>query len=322
MTLLDSYQTTQPIPWQLFRAGLQAGCLSHAYLFQGQDLSKMYQFALDLAKILNCQASPEPTDACGQCRNCLWIQDNAHPAVMTVSRLTWLSPEDTGKKRTRITTHQIRDLLAQLSHRSEARRVVIFTDSEERGPQEAVSVLPPFEWRQAPGQDGKSLHLLPLSRSVFSRESVNRLLKTLEEPNPNTLFIFLTDTAENVLDTVVSRCQVISFAHPLKEEGVLPAQESLLTGFLEALRVPASRRDPYQIQELFESQVLEPLGVTPEQALLLIQQYLRQRHVQKPPDLKSFRVYARWQKQLSQTRRMIMDAVRPDLATVALWQWL
>jgi DNA polymerase-3 subunit delta' len=42
-------------------------------------------------------------------------------------------------------------------------------------------------------------------------ETANKLLKTLEEPPPSTVFILITERPESVLPTVASRCQPIKF---------------------------------------------------------------------------------------------------------------
>jgi len=41
--------------------------------------------------------------------------------------------------------------------------------------------------------------------------AANKMLKTLEEPPPDTVFVLITETLESVLPTVVSRCQPIKF---------------------------------------------------------------------------------------------------------------
>ncbi|MBI5115511.1 DNA polymerase III subunit delta' [Candidatus Poribacteria bacterium] len=42
-------------------------------------------------------------------------------------------------------------------------------------------------------------------------ETANKLLKTLEEPPPSTVFVLITERPESVLPTVASRCQPIKF---------------------------------------------------------------------------------------------------------------
>lgn len=46
---------------------------------------------------------------------------------------------------------------------------------------------------------------------TMRREAANSLLKTLEEPPPDTILILTADQAVSVLPTIVSRCQVIPF---------------------------------------------------------------------------------------------------------------
>lgn len=46
---------------------------------------------------------------------------------------------------------------------------------------------------------------------AFNPETANRFLKTLEEPPPDSLLILIGTAAERQLDTIRSRCQVISF---------------------------------------------------------------------------------------------------------------
>lgn len=49
-------------------------------------------------------------------------------------------------------------------------------------------------------------------------EAANALLKTLEEPSPNSLLILTTAVFENVLDTVKSRCHWVTFASDSAED--------------------------------------------------------------------------------------------------------
>ncbi len=59
----------------------------------------------------------------------------------------------------------------------------------------------------------------------LNEEASNALLKTLEEPTPETLIILLADTVRSVLPTIASRCQKVVFSS-LGEEKLV----SILTG--------------------------------------------------------------------------------------------
>jgi len=48
-------------------------------------------------------------------------------------------------------------------------------------------------------------------------ESANALLKILEEPPKNTTLILVTDNKDQLLPTILSRCQHINFPHPKKD---------------------------------------------------------------------------------------------------------
>ncbi|HEB70474.1 MAG TPA: DNA polymerase III subunit delta' [Desulfobulbus sp.] len=52
---------------------------------------------------------------------------------------------------------------------------------------------------------------------TMRREAANSLLKLLEEPPPDNLFLLIASDAEPILPTIVSRCQVVAFA-PLADD--------------------------------------------------------------------------------------------------------
>ena len=74
-----------------------------------------------------------------------------------------------------ISTEQIRDLTAMLRTYSSVRRVVIINPA-----------------------------------NLMTESAQNALLKTLEEPNPNTHFLLITDTGTGLLPTIQSRCQQLT----------------------------------------------------------------------------------------------------------------
>jgi DNA polymerase-3 subunit gamma/tau len=54
---------------------------------------------------------------------------------------------------------------------------------------------------------------------MLTKAAFNALLKTLEEPPPHVVFLFATTDPHKVLDTVLSRCQILRLA-PLSEERI------------------------------------------------------------------------------------------------------
>ncbi len=85
-----------------------------------------------------------------------------------------------------------------------------------------ILAFPPYE--------GRYRIVLLADVHTMRREAANSLLKTLEEPPPNTVLILTGDEAAGILPTIVSRCQGIPF-YPLTQEQV--ADELIKTRSLD-----------------------------------------------------------------------------------------
>lgn len=73
------------------------------------------------------------------------------------------------------------------------------------------------QWIQIRPSAG-SLRVLVIDRAEqMNKESANAFLKTLEEPPPQTLIILLAEQTQQLLETIVSRCQIIRFQFLKKE---------------------------------------------------------------------------------------------------------
>ncbi len=312
---------TRPFVREFFRHALEGGTLAHAYLFKGRQMKPMYETALWLAQVLNCTDRPAPAEACGACQNCRWITRNAHPAVLTVSRLTQLDEESfkkvakTRKPLTQISTNQIAELLGQLARSSEYCRVIIFTDLEEVPEAGHETLLPPAEWRNMPGNEERHLRAIPLNRKILNPHSANRMLKTLEEPSPNTLFIFLSDSEESMLDTIVSRCQTLPFVFESQPETehLLGAHCQFLDRWVGLLQPDT---DFYEMTDELRRRFETEHGLTPLQTLDVLQRYFRQSfHADFPSngqDSARFRRYTDRIRQVEQARKMLIASTNTD----------
>ncbi|MDO5044399.1 MAG: DNA polymerase III subunit delta' [Coriobacteriia bacterium] len=70
---------------------------------------------------------------------------------------------------------------------------------------------------RAPVRGDKKVYIINEAERL-SAQSANALLKTLEEPPHNTIFILLAHDASQVLPTIVSRCQLLLFKNFSSEE--------------------------------------------------------------------------------------------------------
>lgn len=146
--------------------------LHHGLLFAGPMGVGKRAMALAIARALNCSEYTEGVFV-PACEQC--------PSCRKMSQnahpdLVLVEPD--GKKIKNIKIAQVREVQA-ITHRApfEAReRVIIFDDA----------------------------HLM-------TEEAANALLKTLEEPTPRTRLMLITDQPHLLLDTIISRCQMLRF---------------------------------------------------------------------------------------------------------------
>ena len=123
---------------------------------------------------------------------------------------------------------------------------------------------------------------------MLSKAAFNALLKTLEEPNDNTIFILATTEVEKIPITISSRCQLISFTNlnstkiedlvknVCDSENIKIDDESIK---LLANEANGSARDSLSILELLSNSLnkdikyksaISKLGITPKETVYLI----------------------------------------------------
>jgi len=156
--------------------------LSHAYLLVGPAHTGKMTLAINLAQALNCPSEDKP---CGQCSSCQRILSGNHPDAVNISRTNGSESADQTQHKN-ITIDQIRQM------------------------QQSV-ILKPYE--------GGHRVIIIDGAEFMSEEAANALLKTLEEPPQNTIFILLATEEASLLSTILSRCQKVDFK-PMPIEAV------------------------------------------------------------------------------------------------------
>ena len=167
--------------------------LPHALLFFGREGSGKRRVAENLAVTLLCSGrGAETMEPCGHCADCRAMASGTHPDFYLIEP-TWSmkngKPNTKGKKAIRIEDIQrLRTELARLPKLAK-RRVVIIDDADK-----------------------------------MNEMAENALLKTLEEPTGEVVFILVTSNRTALLDTIISRCLTLPFV-PLAESEVVEILE-------------------------------------------------------------------------------------------------
>ena len=183
----------------LLTRAVAEGRIGQSLLMAGPRGVGKYRFAVALAQALNCE-QVKMGEACGDCIPCRKIARNEHADVRAILRE---SRDLSFKKDTKsqfIKVDQVRELAQQAQFRPyEGRRRVFIIDDAE--------------W--------------------LRHEAANSLLKTLEEPPDTTLIILITEKPFSLLDTIRSRCLMLSFA-PLSVAEIEQHLRTMLTSSEEA----------------------------------------------------------------------------------------
>jgi DNA polymerase III subunit delta' len=151
---------------------LERGKLAHAYLLVSPPHVGKMALAINLAKAISCE-SPEPP--CGKCVSCRRIAEGKHADIQVIE-LVQIADSSESDSKTKISVEQVDQILHSVN-------------------------LAPYE--------GKYRVFIIDGVEFMSIAAANRLLKTIEEPLPNVIFILLTANESLVPVTVVSRCQRI-----------------------------------------------------------------------------------------------------------------
>lgn len=188
-------------PWQISvwqRLVAERQRLPHALLIHGRRGIGKRAFAFEFARFLLCEA-PQGERACGLCRGCHLFRVGTHPDFRVLEPEEREGEGEGNRGIQQISIGQVRELtdFVRLSTHQHGLRVILIH------PAEAMNVA-----------------------------AANALLKNLEEPAENTVFLLVSHQPRQLLPTVLSRCRAMALPLPalevgrawLEEQGVAEAE--------------------------------------------------------------------------------------------------
>jgi DNA polymerase III subunit delta' len=165
---------------EMLRRSIARGRQAHAYLFAGAPGIGKSRFARIFAQSLFCENhSDTELLACNKCSPCRQMNAGSHPDYFAIE-----CPE--GKNEIPVS--------------------VFYGEKERRGQEGLIHDL--------------SLRPMAGSRRIaviddanrMNEEGANAMLKTLEEPPPNSMLILIAENLDALLPTIRSRCQLVRFS--------------------------------------------------------------------------------------------------------------
>lgn len=191
--------------------------ISHAQLFLGEEGSGNLGLAIAYAQYISCE-SKSGDDSCGQCSSCIKFEKLAHPD------LHFVFPVATNKTITKnpVSKHFINDwrelilekkayiTLADLQEKIETENKQLLIPKDE-----SVEILKTLSLKTYEAEYKIMIIWYP---EKFNIASANKLLKIIEEPPAKTLFILVAHDAEQIINTILSRTQLVKVGRIEDEE--------------------------------------------------------------------------------------------------------
>ncbi len=204
---------------QRLLADARKGTVPHALLFSGPEGTGKMQTALAFAHYLLCDNRSQGDDACGHCPACAKMSKLIHPdlhfafPVINRSKATGrktISDDEITRWREFLLTHDYfgyDEWLDALDAGNQ--QAMIYTD-------ESDSITQKLQLTSSQGGYKIVIIWLPEKMHITC---ANKMLKLLEEPPAQTLFILVSDNPGQIIETILSRTQRIEFA-PIPTEQI------------------------------------------------------------------------------------------------------
>ena len=190
----------------LLKRTIQNDQIAHAYLFYGTEGVGKDALAIEFAKTLIC--TKNGTESCDTCNNCQRMNSFQHPNIKLVFALPAGKNEKNGDDPINVLTEvQVAELREQIQIKAKDRYKRIEIEKANFIKINSVRDIK-REAAMSTTEDGKKIFII-FNADMMNAEASNSLLKTLEEPLQGTILLLTTSAKDQLLPTIISRCQLI-----------------------------------------------------------------------------------------------------------------
>jgi DNA polymerase-3 subunit delta' len=191
---------------------VDSGRIPHAQLYTGAEGVGKLALAIAVAQYICCEHR-EGGESCGRCPSCVQFAKLSHPDLHLVFPIA----KTDGVKvcndmvdafRSAVLANPYISLNDWMNEASDGKAVHIYTS-------EGDEIIRKLSFKPYQGRYKVMIIWIPEKMNV---ECANKVLKILEEPSPDTVFMLVSDRADDVLGTIYSRCQRIAVPPIDKDE--------------------------------------------------------------------------------------------------------
>ncbi len=199
--------------------------ISHALLFLGREGCGALPLAIAFAQYIVCQqvkANPGASDACGACPPCLKAKQLMHPDIHFSYPVIPRKPGDKPVSTDYIS--EWREFIAQYPYGNAYDWLQFIGAENKQGnitAQECSDILRKLTLKSWESE----FKILILWMPEYLGNEGNKLLKLIEEPPSDTLFILVAENESLILPTILSRTQLIKIP-PIETSALAEALEN------------------------------------------------------------------------------------------------
>ena len=240
---------------------VREGRVPHAQLFLGSKGSGNLALALAFAQYVAC-TNKQGDDSCGECASCVKHQKFAHPDlhfVFPVATTSDVKSKPISKNflaewRLLLEDNPYFSLFDWLKHIGVENKQGVISVEESAHIVKDLS-LKPFE------SDTKIMMIwMPEKMNI---QAANKLLKIIEEPPHQTLFLLVAESVEHMLATVLSRTQLVKVPRHTDDEvlqyltntGIEPSRSEMISTLVEG-NINEAIRMAVQAEDVAENSLL------------------------------------------------------------------